>query len=143
MTHPMLAPLRQFLSFFLFFILLMAAPACGSENGGWTEAYGSYTFRFTPADEDVDGKLEIFKGIRKVYAAEGYRFMPGGADKESALPMGTSVTGRQIPEAVVVEWTGGVHCCFTFHLFEIGDRFREIASLFAGNSDNSSFTDLN
>ena len=70
MTHPMLAPLCHFLAL-LCTILLMAAPACASENGGWTEAYGSYTFRFTPADEDMDGKLEIVKGSRKVYEAQG------------------------------------------------------------------------
>lgn len=123
-------------------LLITVSPAHSLDEGGWTKSYGIYTFRFAPADEEHEGKLEILKGGVKVYEAESHKFMLGGVDEQSAIPLGTSITGRNVPEAVVVEWTGGAHCCFTFHLFEIGDRFRKIAGLYAGNSDISEFQDL-
>lgn len=123
-------------------LLMITTPAHSFAEDGWTKSYGSYTFRFTPAGEEREGVLVILKEGKKVYEAESHRFMLGGVDDESALPLGTSVTGRKVPEAVVVEWTGGAHCCFIFHLFEIGNSFREIAGLYAGNSDISEFKDL-
>jgi len=30
---------------------------------------------------------------------------------------------------VVSEWSGGSHCCFTYHIFEIGNVFRWLDSI--------------
>jgi hypothetical protein len=43
---------------------------------------------------------------------------------------------------VVSEWTGGAHCCYRFHLFEVGTQFRFLQTMDAGHGDQSRFENL-
>jgi hypothetical protein len=71
-------------------------------------------------------------------------FKVGGNFASSAsIPVGTDITGAGKPNALVAEWSGGAHCCFTLHIFELGEEFEEIASIEAGHSDGASVSDLN
>lgn len=36
----------------------------------------------------------------------------------------TDVTGDGVPEVLVAEWTGGAHCCFNLHVFQLRPTFR-------------------
>ena len=67
----------------------------------------------------------------------------GGFYKASHIPVGTDVTGSGNPDAIIGEWSGGAHCCFTLHVFEIGDKLKEIGQIRADHSDRSHFVDLN
>jgi hypothetical protein len=60
-----------------------------------------------------------------------------------AIPIGTDITGSGSPELLLVDWGGGAHCCFTFHIIELGDRVRETAKIDAGDSDYAHFEDVN
>lgn len=35
----------------------------------------------------------------------------------------TDVTGDGVPEAIVFEWSGGAHCCFTLHICQFAPQF--------------------
>jgi hypothetical protein len=90
------------------------------------------------------GCLRISKNGKLVYSLESGDFKIGGNFfRDPGLPLGTGVTSRGIPEAVVGEWTGGAHCCFILHILELGEHFHEIAKIEADDSDGAGFQDLN
>lgn len=89
------------------------------------------------------GCLEIFKQGKLVYSLENQDFKIGGNFSSSnSLPLGTDVTGLGQPDAIVTEFSGGMHCCFTLHVFELGDQFREAGRIESGHSDTADFADL-
>jgi hypothetical protein len=93
---------------------------------------------------EPEGCLRISKQGKLVYSLESTDFNLGGNFVGSnGVPLGADVTGRGIPSAVVAEWSGGVHSCFTLHVFELGDHFREVAKIEADDSDGANFVDLN
>jgi hypothetical protein len=88
--------------------------------------------------------LRIFKHGRLVYSSESSGFTFGGNFEGSPkIPIGTDVLGDCKPDALVVEWTGGAHCCFMIHVFELGEKFKHIARIEADDSDHAGFVDLN
>jgi len=66
----------------------------------------------------------------------------GNFSNDPGIPIGTDVTGAGLPDLVVGEWTGGAHCCFTLHVFELGKRFRVVGKIEADDSDGAQFIDL-
>ena len=86
-----------------------------------------------------DGSLEVRRGGRRIYArvSEGGKFLIGelfeSDTPKERIATGKDITGRGVPNLVVSEWTGGAHCCFSAHVFELGKHFRKIASLDAGH----------
>ena len=90
-----------------------------------------------------EGCLRISKRGKLVYSLSSADFKIGGNFyHEKGIPIGTDITGEGVPNAVVGEWSGGAHCCFTLHVFELGDTFREIAAIKADDSDGANFVDL-
>jgi hypothetical protein len=59
-----------------------------------------------------------------------------------SLSPGTDITGNGIPDLIVTEWTGGAHCCFTAHVFELGEAFARIGQI-PGGDGGVLFRDLN
>jgi hypothetical protein len=49
---------------------------------------------------------------------------PGEALQEGDGSTPTDLTGDGVPEAIVLEWSGGAHCCFTLHVFQFCPRFQ-------------------
>jgi hypothetical protein len=97
------------------------------------------------------GSFEVVRGSQRLAASEGYRFvvlaaiprsgepidffsdLPGSSDDSHELkssldglvePRATDVTGDGFPEALIAEWSGGAHCCFTLHVFQFEPAFR-------------------
>ncbi len=111
------------------------------------KSFGDYVVRTYRNDEGISGgSLEILrKGVR-VHAAHGHRFQIGSIYEEdkpySLINIGTDITGDGRPNLVVSEWTGGAHCCFLFHLFEIGSRFRHIQTINTEHSGSADFENL-
>jgi hypothetical protein len=49
--------------------------------------------------------------------------------------MGRDITANGRPDLVISEWSGGANCCLTFHIFEIGKKFRKITEIDAEFGD--------
>jgi hypothetical protein len=104
--------------------------------------FGAYVIR-TYRWPEPEGCLQILRHDRVVYSLESTDFKIGGNFEGGvSIPVGKDVTGAGKPNAIVGEWSGGAHCCFTLHVFELGDKFREIAQIKADHSDGANFADL-
>ena len=119
----------------------------------WERIYGDYTLRcysggFTN-DDYGEAQFEIWQRDTLVYSNSSHSFTPPEeevADAETVPewqlpPPGTDLTGRGQPDVVIAEYSGGAHCCSTYHIFELGDTFREVAALEAEHGDVE-FVDL-
>lgn len=111
--------------------------------------FRSYSVRIF-RDEAGLGRAEILKDGKRVWAdSDGVVYRvghvyertesePGVAD----LRIGTDITGDGLPDLVISRWSGGLHCCFDFFVFELQPKFRLLTMLQGGHSDHSSFQDL-
>ena len=96
------------------------------------------------------GCFVISRGGRAVYKKTSMDFQIGGSPslplegKQNQLtPIGTDVTALGQPDLVVGEWTGGAHCCFLFHVFELQPtRLRKVSTIDAEHNDLSRFEDV-
>jgi hypothetical protein len=107
------------------------------------QSFGDYVVRIYRLNK---GSFEILrKGVR-VYAAHGHCFQIGSINEEyktnSLVSIGSDINGDGKPNLVVSEWTGGAHCCFLFHIFEIGDRFRYIQTIDAADAECADFENV-
>ncbi|MBI5848016.1 MAG: hypothetical protein HZB31_08725 [Nitrospirae bacterium] len=100
--------------------------------------------------EEGEGRVVITRKGNVVFELKGEdmsRFRIGdlnGDDRHNALiPVGMDITGRGIPNLVISEWTGGVHCCYSYHVFELGETVRQVAKLDVTHAGLSHFEDLN
>jgi len=107
------------------------------------QSFGDYVVRTYRMDE---GSFEILRKGFRVHAAHGNSFRIGSIyedDKTNSLiTIGSDITGDGKPNLVVSEWTGGAHCDFIFHIFEIGNRFRHIQTINAEHSDGADFENV-
>lgn len=104
--------------------------------------FGEYLIR-TYRWPEPEGCLQISRRGRLVYSLESTDFKIGGNfESHASIPIGIDITGTGKPNAIVAEWSGGAHRCFTLHVFEFGEKFKEIAQIHADHSDGASFIDL-
>lgn len=90
--------------------------------------------------------VEIRKADKRVYKRVGRGFALGYYLEQDQPPdsvtmsVGTDITGEGQPELLVSEWSDrNAHCCLTFHLFRLGERFKEIQSIPLYDADESAF----
>lgn len=102
---------------------------------------GEYVIRVYGNEFD-HGSFEIMRQGVRVYAANGGRFSIGKHTYYDLPAVGTDLTGDGQPDLVVHEWTGGAHCCYFFHVFEIGPHFRFIQTIDAEHSEDAGFKQL-
>jgi hypothetical protein len=81
-----------------------------------------------------NGQLAIGNGVQ----AEGTE-----QSRQPTIALGTDITGNGKPNVILTQWSGGAHCCLTFHVLELGKSVREIASVEAMDSDYAHFEDIN
>lgn len=108
--------------------------------------------------ENLDGCVRVLRNGRRVFSKHTeWKFVIGNdINKESGnevldkgvfhaprIAPGTDITGRGKPDLILAEWSGGAHCCFSFHVIELGDVVREIATVKADDSDYAHFEDVN
>lgn len=109
------------------------------------QSCGEYTVRLY-RDAEGNGGFEIRHDGKRVFTAYGFRFYIGTvADherKSMKTGMGRDITGNGVPDLVLTEWTGGAHCCFIFHLFELGERPRYVQSINARHTAGADFVNL-
>jgi len=89
--------------------------------------------------------IEILKAGKRVYIQTGYSFALGYPLEQDQPPdslklkAGDDMTGAGLPDLLISEWSGGAHCCYTFHIFELGDTFRKLQSIPVFDADESAF----
>ena len=118
------------------------------------QSYKNYTVKTFFNSEDRKGYLEIIQNGKTVFKQDGYKFSIGPVytDNEfkktgvavSNKPIVTvkDITGKGKPNLVVSEWSGGAHCCFAFNVFEIGQKFKIIATLNVAHSSGAHFEEI-
>ena len=109
-------------------------------------SFGDYTVRTWSSW--VYGYFEILKNGERVYIQDGGVFFIGWDNEyhpEADAPIlriGEDITGRGIPNLLIVEWTGGAHCCIILYLFELGEEPTLLNTLFLGHNDTFYFADI-
>lgn len=96
------------------------------------ESIGTYHFRIKNNRFDRCGRLEIYHNHRLVFHDEEFdgRFYLGAGD---GLDGEFYKFRTSNPFLVVSKYSGGMHCCFSLMIFELGKRFKKILDIF--NSD--------
>lgn len=89
--------------------------------------------------------LQILQDGKRVYAQTGYSFAIGYALDADQSPdsvkvdLGMDLTGLGQPDLLISEWSGGSHCCYLFHVFELGADFRKVQDISLYDADESAF----
>ncbi len=124
--------------------IAVAVPARWASNKHGPPLQKSASFRtytvntyFDPNSNTKEAYFDILKDQKSIYrqpaTERGERFNIGtfyDDDPDAKLvAMGRDITGDGQPDVVVSEWSGGANCCLTFHIFEIGPKFRKIADI--------------
>jgi hypothetical protein len=132
------------------FWLAFGSPArsTSSEKGPPLQTSGNFAgyvtnTYFDPASNTKDAYFEVLKDKKSIYRQQatenGERFVIGTLyddDPDAKLvTMARDITGDGQPDLVISEWLGGANCCLTFHIFEIGPKFRKIADIDAEFGD--------
>ena len=141
---------KFFIAAAVFYLILFAGTAYSKEVLTEKATFRDYLIDVFRDDESGEGKVVILNkgGIAFEMTSEAvgqFRIGDINGDQEhnAAIPPGKDITGRGIPNLVISEWTGGAHCCYNFYVFEIGERFQQIAKLEVSHADLSHFEDLN
>jgi hypothetical protein len=83
--------------------------------------------------------LEVLKGGERIYAARALAHLWIGRsvdeqfDDSQSIPAGQDVTGDGISDLVITHSTGGAHCCTFYRVFELGQEFRLLGTIDAGD----------
>jgi len=105
----------------------------------WEHDYSDYTVRTVRGpDYESDSILQIFKSGRLIYSNSSHTFFDPVTDAPAPY---VNITGNGIPNLVVTAYSGGAHCCSIYHIFELGDEFREVATIDAADG-GAVFTNL-
>lgn len=86
----------------------------------------------------MNEKIEILRNGESLFTAEDHRVRAAGLNLGPERPydpigVGEDLTGDGQPNLVVELYSGGAHCCDTYLIFEIGDRFLLINRLGTGD----------
>jgi hypothetical protein len=107
-----------------------------TDDGLWQHTYGDYVVQtVSGSSEDGDVILQVLKGGQLVFTTNNHQFFdPEAPDNDFSgnipRPL-ANITGNGIQDLVVAEWSGGAHCCMTYYIFELGNEFRLIDTIFA------------
>ncbi|MDP8259649.1 MAG: VCBS repeat-containing protein [Candidatus Gygaella obscura] len=111
---------------------------------------GEYFIKICEYDEEgiplVLDRLEIYKNNELIYKDENKQFRIGlmyDEMPEGALINGCQdITGDGQLNLVIANYSGGAHCCFGFMIFQLGENFKLLDTVNAGDSDLARFEDL-
>ena len=122
--------LLSLLRLFLLTLLIVASAGAPSANQYFREfPYQDYLFRLYDYTEMSEGKpllieqtLVVSKSGQEVFRKVGHRWYI--SDKHPKI--GTDITGTGRPNAVILEYSGGAHCCNENYIFELAEPFKVI-----------------
>jgi uncharacterized RDD family membrane protein YckC len=95
---------------------------------------GKYVVRiYTPTggSGNYRGAFEISLGSSSVYSLYGGQF---SVLKEGPGAAGANLAGDGAPGVVIMEWTGGAHCCVNFFLFELRNVVQGLGLISGGRN---------
>ncbi|HEY9867644.1 MAG TPA: VCBS repeat-containing protein [Candidatus Obscuribacterales bacterium] len=84
--------------------------------------------------KDFEGESDDISIISPLIAGES-------EPVSGTLPMTRDITGDGIPDLVVLDYTGGAHCCYEYSIFSLGDQFKKLATL-DGRDSPMTFQDI-
>jgi hypothetical protein len=133
--------------------VLAASPQsspCGGKLTASQIVSGYLVSLYESQEEGFSSCYEVRRDGRVVFSREedallGFGNEIAGADsshRSVSIPIGADITGLGKPNVLVHSWSGGAHCCFTFHVLELGDPVREVAAVDASESDYAHFEDI-
>lgn len=99
-----------------------------------TKEFDDYKVTIYQVDDWLCQRLEIQRRGEVVYSkaeVDAHFFFGAKWDEDGQALM--HLTGRNSPELVITNWTGGMHCCFSLLVFEVGSEFKKIAEIEGGN----------
>ena len=104
------------------------------------KSHGS--FELLIYEDEYEGGFRILLEGKKEYAEVGYRFYTSlGEGIKPCKSLGCDIAGDGVPNFVVWHWSGGVHCCFSAIVFELGPRLR-VLGRFDGEDSTPHFVDV-
>jgi hypothetical protein len=135
------------LMFGALYLTLLSSCSTTPIDDGKTKVAG-YTI-MTSRSPEGGGILTITKGGVLIHhqrnVAGAFYIGPNSPETDTKnlllLSPGTDINGNQIPDLIVTEWTGGAHCCYTAHVFELGASLRTIGEI-RGRDGGVLFRDL-
>ena len=82
-----------------------------------------------------DHQLQILRDGVPLGQIKDYRLFLSPAPRKNYMPppFRANVIGTATPNIVAYGWSGGAHCCFTTHVFDLGDPFRKIDTIDTGD----------
>lgn len=101
-----------------------------------TEKYGDYTVTTQLDDKDCDlsgcdRTLFIYKNDEKVFE------LKSNPPTEEYYPANSPpFNTNESPVLLIKDYSGGMHCCSTFYLFDMGKNFRQLQKIAAGDNDD-------
>jgi hypothetical protein len=106
--------------------------------------FGDYTAKiYRDHENSRSGSIVIQHKGKVAFFDTGNRFYLGhygSADEfDPLIPMGQDVTGKGVPNLVVSQYSGGMHCCSKYDVFELGKSLEKITTIDAGHGDTSHF----
>lgn len=107
-------------------------------------AIHAYDQSSCPQPPPGQSRIEIWQAGQLIYTLKGHVALGYGLDEDQPpdgvkIKVGDDLTGDGIPELLVSEWSGGTHCCYTFHLFRMGERFSHIQDIALLDADEATF----
>lgn len=123
----------------LLILLAVLAPFISHAEGqNEVKRFGAYRVFLSQDFESGIGRILIKRGKNKVFeeADVDYHYYFGNNfdEKQRSSHSFKNITGNGIPNLVVSNWTGGVHCCHFLTIFELGKDFRKIVTVQANSS---------
>ncbi|MBI4040945.1 MAG: hypothetical protein HY390_03640 [Deltaproteobacteria bacterium] len=94
-----------------------------------------YDITVSRAEDWICQSIDIKKNGKLLFHNEeigGYYFLSDNFE-EHGNPF-FFLPGNINPHFVFSKWTGGAHCCYSLHIFSLGQDFREVAAIEGGNS---------
>ena len=98
------------------------------------QKFAEFVIRIYRGDDYFGGCIQVLKNDQIVFSrhTEGKFVIGNDVNKNDvsadgmfhppAIAIGTDITGLGKPNLILSEWSGGVHCCFTFHVLELGEH---------------------
>ncbi len=95
---------------------------------------------------ELDGKLSILLDGKEVYSKDtadksGERIsivspvVAGESEPVTGqIPLTRDITGDGVQDLVLLDYTGGAHCCYRYSIFSLGKQFKKIADIDARDS---------
>lgn len=96
--------------------------------------YNDYQIKISSAGDQSCESFDIVKNGELLYHDEeigGHFYL--GSDMEKGSGRFLGLPGTDGANFIVSKWTGGAHCCFSLHIFELGRKFRPISHIEGGN----------